>query len=218
MSRSRSTSVACQRALSSVTWACQPFCSGESENLGARTGAGGRLRGYLKTPCDGGRQLKGIQGSWPERRKPPSPSWPSWSSSPAPRGPPSWALLKSPDSVAGAHPVPPARRLHPLLCSASPCRASESVWRLQKLAFGDLGRPGYLCGLGPGFPAQCPSAPALLHTPAWTQAQPAFREPRRLALGLGLFAPDLIQSVAASLLTTGPADQPLTCWLGPDRR
>lgn len=43
VSRSRSTSVACQRALNSVTCACQPFCSGESENLGTKVGGRGHL-------------------------------------------------------------------------------------------------------------------------------------------------------------------------------
>ena len=39
VSRSRSTSAACQRALNSVTCVCQPFCSGESKNLGTKVGA-----------------------------------------------------------------------------------------------------------------------------------------------------------------------------------
>ena len=39
VSRSRSTSAACQRALNSVTCVCQPFWSGESKNLGTRVGA-----------------------------------------------------------------------------------------------------------------------------------------------------------------------------------
>lgn len=44
--RSRSTSAACQRAFISAACACQPFCSGESENLGPEWRAEGR--GHVK--------------------------------------------------------------------------------------------------------------------------------------------------------------------------
>lgn len=58
VSRSRSTSVACQRALNSATWACQPFCSGESENLGVSVGGRGHLRGSLKMVGEAARTLR----------------------------------------------------------------------------------------------------------------------------------------------------------------
>lgn len=40
--RSRSTSAACHRAFISAACACQPFCSGESKNLGPEWRAEGR--------------------------------------------------------------------------------------------------------------------------------------------------------------------------------
>lgn len=46
LSRSRSTSAACQRAFISAACACQPFCSGESENLGPEWRAEGK--GHVK--------------------------------------------------------------------------------------------------------------------------------------------------------------------------
>lgn len=64
LSRSRSTSAACQRAFISAACACQPFCSGESENLGPEWRA--EDRGHVK--------FKGIhipiewQGDWDIQR------------------------------------------------------------------------------------------------------------------------------------------------------
>lgn len=46
LSRSRSTSAACQSAFISAACACQPFCSGESENLGPEWRAEGK--GHVK--------------------------------------------------------------------------------------------------------------------------------------------------------------------------